>query len=44
MGRMKLFLVVLFAALTFGGSFECRGSSGGGHDYDDDDRRVRVST
>ena len=37
----KLLLLVLMAALTFGGSFECRGSNHG--DDDDDDGRVTVS-
>ena len=32
----KLILVVVMAALCFGGSFECRGSN---HDHDDDDDR-----
>ncbi len=36
----RLLLVIAFAALAFGGSFECRGSSNGG----DDDDRVRVNT
>ena len=36
----KLLLVIAFAALAFGGSFECRGSNHG----DDDDDRVTVST
>ena len=32
----KLLLVIVFAALTFGGSFECHGHSGGSsHTHDD---------
>lgn len=31
-----LLLLVLAAALSFGGSFTCKGSTGG-HDHDDDD-------
>jgi hypothetical protein len=38
----KLLLVIAFAALSLGGSFECRGSNHGGHD-DDDDGRATVS-
>jgi hypothetical protein len=34
----KLILLIAFAALTFGGSFECRGSNHG-----DKDDRVGVS-
>jgi hypothetical protein len=35
----KLLLVIVFAALSFGGSFECRGSNHGDHDdkHDHDD-------
>jgi len=38
----KLFLVVAFAALTFGGSFVCH-SGDDHHDHDDDDGHVHVS-
>ena len=42
----RLLLVILFAALTFGGSFECHGSSGShrrhNDDDDDDARRVQL--
>jgi hypothetical protein len=34
---VKLLLVVMFAALTFGGSFECRGSNHGDDRHDNDD-------
>ena len=37
MSRAKLLLVVLFAALAFGGTFECSGSSGRRYRHDDDD-------
>ncbi len=45
MRRMTLFVLMLIAALAFGGSFECRGSNHGDiDDNDDDGGRVRVST
>ena len=32
----KLILVIVMAALCFGGSFECHGSNHGDHDHDQD--------
>ena len=40
MSRSKLLLVVLVAAMAFGGTFECSGSSGRRHRDDDDDVRA----
>ena len=40
----RLLLLALFAALAFGGSFECRSGDDDHRDDDDDDNvRVRVS-
>lgn len=40
----QLVLLILCAALAFGGSFTCKGSTGDDHDKNDDDKNERVSS